>query len=116
MQLGALQNANAVNFVHILERQAEHIAAVIARSYEVGAMRVEPTAEAEDTCVRTVHATSPDMRAFAAACTPGYYDGEGTASATSVTFSPGPIVFHRLLEGGMGDVLVKTEELAAIGS
>ncbi|MGO4535112.1 flavin-containing monooxygenase [Leifsonia sp. 2MCAF36] len=118
MQLGALQNANSVNFVHILERQAEHIAAVIARSYEVGAIRVEPTVEAEDAWVRTVHETSADMRAFAAACTPGYYNGEGTASATGMTFSPGPIVFHRLLEkwrkGDMGDVLVSANDLVAL--
>ncbi|MFJ3394280.1 flavin-containing monooxygenase [Leifsonia aquatica] len=114
-QLGALQNANAVNFVHILQEQAEHIAAVLARAVEVGAIRVEPTAEAEEDWVSTVHATSADMRAFAAECTPGYYNGEGTASATGMTFSPGPIVFHRLLRewraGDMSDVLVMADEL-----
>ncbi|ROQ04637.1 hypothetical protein EDF54_2848, partial [Rathayibacter sp. PhB93] len=95
---------------HILLEQAEHIAAVIARGREVGARYLEPTAEAEEAWVRTVHETALDTRAFQAECTPGYYNGEGTRSIAGATFSPGPIAFHRLLrawrEDGMGDVLV----------
>jgi hypothetical protein len=104
-----------VNFVHILQENAEHIAAMIARCIADGAIRVEPTAEAEAQWVKTVHETSTDMRKFAAECTPGYYNGEGTASATGMTFSPGPIVFHRILRewraGDMRDVLVFEDDL-----
>jgi len=53
------------------------------------------------------------MSRFAAECTPGYYNGDGTTSATGMTFNPGPVVFHRLLrewrDGDMSDVLVNTD-------
>ncbi|MCJ1700230.1 NAD(P)/FAD-dependent oxidoreductase [Rathayibacter festucae] len=108
--LSGIQNANSVNFAHILLEQAEHIAAVIARGREVGARYLEPTAEAEEAWVRTIQETAADTRAFQAECTPGYYNGEGTRSIGGATYSPGPIAFHRLLrawrEDGMGDVLV----------
>ncbi|QHC58808.1 NAD(P)/FAD-dependent oxidoreductase [Rathayibacter sp. VKM Ac-2760] len=108
--LSGIQNANSVNFAHILLEQAEHIAAVIARGREVGARYLEPSAEAEEAWVRTVHETALDTRAFQAECTPGYYNGEGTRSIGGASYSPGPIAFHRLLrawrEDGMGDVLV----------
>ncbi|ROS29880.1 cation diffusion facilitator CzcD-associated flavoprotein CzcO [Rathayibacter sp. PhB127] len=108
--LSGIQNANSVNFAHILLEQAEHIAAVIARGREVGARYLEPTAEAEEAWVRTIQETAADTRAFQAECTPGYYNGEGTRSIGGASYSPGPIAFHRLLrawrEDGMGDVLV----------
>ncbi|KQR89000.1 flavin-containing monooxygenase [Microbacterium sp. Leaf179] len=108
--LSGIQNANSVNFAHILLEQAEHIAAVIARGREVGARYLEPSAEAEEAWVRSVHETAADTRAFQAECTPGYYNGEGTRSIGGATYSPGPIAFHRLLrewrEDGMGDMLV----------
>lgn len=108
-QLGPLQNANSVNFVHILQEQAEHIAAVISRAHAVGARIVEPTAEAEAEWVRTVAESASDTTAFQAECTPGYYNGEGTRSITGASFSPGPVAFHRLLrdwrQGNMSDVL-----------
>ncbi|TDX78955.1 cation diffusion facilitator CzcD-associated flavoprotein CzcO [Rathayibacter sp. PhB151] len=108
--LSGIQNANSVNFAHILLEQAEHIAAVIARGREVGARYLEPSAEAEEAWVRTIQETAADTRAFQAECTPGYYNGEGTRSIGGASYSPGPIAFHRLLrawrEDGMGDVLV----------
>lgn len=112
-QLGPMQNANSVNFVHILQEQAAHISAVIARAEQVGARRIEPTAEAEDAWCRTVAETARDVSDFQAQCTPGYYNGEGSRSIGGLTFSPGPVVFHRLLrewrEGDMGDVLVVSD-------
>ncbi|PRX96594.1 flavin-containing monooxygenase [Allonocardiopsis opalescens] len=115
-QLGALQNANSANFVHILQDQAEHIAAVIARGREVDAAYIEPSAEAEAAWVRTVRETATDLRAFQAECTPGYYNAEGTASATGMMYSPGPVAFQRVLrewrDGGMHDVLVHHDALS----
>lgn len=107
--LSGIQNANSVNFAHILLEQAEHIAAVIGRGRAVGARFIEPTAAAEDAWVRTVHETAIDNRAFQAECTPGYYNGEGTSSIAGASFSPGPVAFHRLLrqwrDGDMADIL-----------
>lgn len=109
-QLGAIQNANSVNFVHILQEQATHITEIISRAQAENAERVEPTAEAETAWVRTVHDTARDVSAFQAECTPGYYNAEGTQAITGFTYSPGPVAFHRLLKewraGDMADVLV----------
>ncbi|MBF4632571.1 NAD(P)/FAD-dependent oxidoreductase [Clavibacter michiganensis subsp. phaseoli] len=115
--LSGIQNANSVNFAHILLEQAEHIAAVIARGRAVGARFLEPSAEAQAAWVRTVEETAADTRAFQAECTPGYYNGEGTRSIGGASYSPGPIAFHRLLRiwraEGMGDVLVGVGEHAS---
>ncbi|WP_024875701.1 flavin-containing monooxygenase [Saccharomonospora piscinae] len=108
--LAALQNANSVNFVHILSEQADHIAAVLARAHETGAHHVEPAREAEQGWCDTIVETAVDNSAFLAECTPGYYNGEGTRRATPRSYSPGPVAFHRLLAewraGDMNDVLV----------
>ncbi|NUL46228.1 NAD(P)/FAD-dependent oxidoreductase [Cellulosimicrobium funkei] len=113
-QLGAMQNANSVNFMHILQEQALHVAEVIGRAEATGARWVEPSPRAEDAWVRTVAETARDESAFQAECTPGYYNGEGTRSATGASFSPGPIVFHRLLREWrterMAEVLVCDDE------
>lgn len=96
--LGPMQNANSVNFVHILLEQANHIAAVIAKGRETGADYIEPTAEAEDAWCRTIQETSNDNKQFQAECTPGYYNREGNPPPVSFSFGPGPVVFHRLLK------------------
>lgn len=116
-QLGVFQNANSLNFVHILQEQARHIAEVISRAEHERARWVEPTPEAEEEWVRTVLATARDVRAFQAECTPGYYNAEGTKSLTGMMYSPGPVAFHRLLRdcrnGDLSDILVRTESDAA---
>lgn len=115
--LGALQNANSVNFVHILQEQAGHIAAVISRARAAGAQVIEPSYEAEDAWVKTVAETSVDSARFQSECTPGYYNGEGTRAISGTSFSPGPVAFHRILrewrEGDMRDVLVPSQSRAA---
>ncbi|MEV7608531.1 NAD(P)/FAD-dependent oxidoreductase [Microbacterium sp. NPDC089320] len=107
--LGAVQNANSVNFVHILQEQARHIAAILRRAREVGAALIEPSEEAQEAWTREVRETAHDTTAFQSECTPGYYNGEGTRSITGFTYSPGPVAFHRLLadwrKGDMSDVL-----------
>ncbi|MBO3743494.1 flavin-containing monooxygenase [Actinoplanes flavus] len=108
--LGALQNAAAVNFVHVLQEQATHIGAVVAEAAKRGAIRVEPTAEAEEGWVRTIFETAPNNFTFQAECTPGYYNGEGNPRPVNFSYGPGPVVFHELLRTwraeGMDDVLV----------
>ncbi|MCP3425196.1 NAD(P)/FAD-dependent oxidoreductase [Rothia sp. AR01] len=108
--LGGMQNANSVNFVHILQEQAHHVAEVISRADCEGARWVEPTVEDQEAWYQTVQATARDTSTFQAECTPGYYNGEGTRSITGMTFSPGPVVFHRLLrhwrQHNINDVLV----------
>ncbi|WP_394525565.1 flavin-containing monooxygenase [Paenarthrobacter nicotinovorans] len=113
-QLGSIQNANSVNFSHILQEQARHIAEVISRAEHQGALWVEPDADAEAQWVSAVYKSARDVRAFQADCTPGYYNAEGTQSLTGVSYSPGPVAFHRLLRewraGDMDEVLVFSRE------
>jgi cation diffusion facilitator CzcD-associated flavoprotein CzcO len=111
--LGSLQNANAVNFVHILQEQAEHVAAVIARAEREGALRIEPTAAAVESWARVLRETARDASDFQAECTPGYYNGEGARIGGGSSYSPGPVAFHRLLRGwragDMSEVLVRDD-------
>ncbi|MEV6347608.1 NAD(P)/FAD-dependent oxidoreductase [Actinoplanes sp. NPDC051851] len=108
--LGSLQNAASVNFVHVLQEQADHIGAVVAEARRRGSTVIEPTAEAEQAWVDTIRATAPDTREFQAACTPGYYNNEGKPRPVSNAYGPGPVAFHALLRewranGGMDQVL-----------
>ena len=108
-QLGSTQNAVAVNFAHILEEQAEHVAAVVAEAEKRGAL-VEPTAEAEEAWVETIQARSVNMHAFQAECTPGYYNLEGNPKKRVEAFGGGALEFTALVrqwrtEGGIDEVL-----------
>ncbi|MFE2675597.1 flavin-containing monooxygenase [Streptomyces hygroscopicus] len=110
-QLGPLQNASAVNYVHILDEQAIHVAEVLAEARKRGARYVEPTAEAEAAWCATIREKAADLYAFQAECTPGYYNNEGMPRERGESFGDGPIAFHQLLrrwraDGGMDDVLV----------
>lgn len=96
--LSGFQNANSVNFTHILQEQAKHIAAVVERAESTGVRVVEPTAQAQEDWTRTVFETAYDNRKFQADCTPGYYNGEGSRQIVGLTYSPGPVKFHRLLQ------------------
>ncbi len=108
--LGSLQNAASVNFTHVLQEQAGHIAAVVAEAAKRGARRIEPTAEAEQAWAEVIRASAPDNYAFQAECTPGYYNGEGRPRPVNNAYGPGPVAFHALLQhwrdnGGMDEVL-----------
>ncbi|WP_181058125.1 MULTISPECIES: NAD(P)/FAD-dependent oxidoreductase [unclassified Pseudoclavibacter] len=115
--LSGIQNANSVNFAHILQEQAEHIAAVIAAGRSRGVRYLEPSLDAQSAWVAEVHATAADNRAFQAECTPGYYNGEGTRSIAGASYSPGPVAFHRLLkrwrETSIGEIFVEDADRRA---
>lgn len=113
-QLGPLQNASAVNYVHILDEQATHVAEVVAEARRRRVRYVEPTAEAEDAWVATIREKAADLHKFQAECTPGYYNNEGMPRERSESYGDGPVAFHELLrrwraDGGMRDVLVDAE-------
>ncbi|WP_326953680.1 flavin-containing monooxygenase [Amycolatopsis sp. NBC_01286] len=109
-QLGSLQNAPSVNFVHVLDEQASHIGAVVAEARKRGASLVEPTAAAEQAWVETIRRKAPDRYRFQLECTPGYYNNEGKPREHSQSFGDGPVAFHALLaawreNGGMDEVM-----------
>ncbi|MFC8827946.1 flavin-containing monooxygenase [Streptomyces sp. NPDC057137] len=109
-QLGPLQNASAVNYVHILDEQAVHVAEVVAEARRREAPYIEPTAEAEAAWVVTIRQKAADLYAFQAECTPGYYNNEGRPRERSEAYGEGPVAFHALLrrwreDGGMSEVV-----------
>ncbi|GHH22640.1 flavin-containing monooxygenase [Streptomyces lanatus] len=110
--LGPLQNASAVNYVHILDEQATHVAEVVAEARKRSARYVEPTARAQDDWVATIRHKAADLHKFQAECTPGYYNNEGRPRERSESYGDGPVAFHELLrrwreDGGMREVLVE---------
>ncbi|WP_200305387.1 flavin-containing monooxygenase [Streptomyces adelaidensis] len=113
-QLGPMQNASAVNYVHILDQQSSHIGEVVAEARRRRARYVEPTAEAQGAWVATIREKAADLYKFHAECTPGYYNNEGKPRERSESYGDGPVAFHELLrrwraDGGMDDVLVGAE-------
>jgi cation diffusion facilitator CzcD-associated flavoprotein CzcO len=110
--LGPMQNAAAVNFVHILDEQATHVAAVVSEARARGARYVEPSAEAVDAWAATIKALGADLHRFHAECTPGYYNNEGMPREHAI-YGDGPVAFHEMLRkwrsSQMSDVMVVAE-------
>ncbi|MDQ1017692.1 hypothetical protein QFZ43_004241 [Streptomyces afghaniensis] len=108
--LGSVQSAGSVNYVHVLDEQATHVAEVIAEAGRRGVRCVEPTAEAEAAWGDVIRAKSVDLYTFQSECTPGYYNAEGMPRPRSESYGDGPIAFYELIrrwraEGGMDEVL-----------
>lgn len=102
---GNQQSASAVNAVHLLDEQAQHVAYIYQTMRERGISRVEPSAEAVDAYVHLIR-SSPANDAlvdFYYDCTPGYYNMEGRAKRSEDIFfggryGDGPIPFFKMLE------------------
>jgi cyclohexanone monooxygenase len=101
---GNQQSASAVNAVHLLDEQAQHVAYILRTMRERGISRVEPTAQAVDAYVHVIR-SSPANDAlvdFYHDCTPGYYNLEGRAKTSADIFfggryGDGPIPFFNML-------------------
>lgn len=75
------QSGFTVNFPYLIDTQSRHIAWVIAWALQHDAAELEATAEAEAAWVDTVVERSSVIAGRREACTPGYYNREGQASA-----------------------------------
>lgn len=96
-----VQSGFSVNFPHMLNEQAQHLAYVLAAAKERNATMVEASAEAEAEWVRTIENLARNNMAFLEACTPGYYNNEGRPAERSVrnsSFGAGPVAFIKVLE------------------
>jgi cyclohexanone monooxygenase len=99
--IGVSQNAFSVNMTSMFDDQARHIAYVVAETMRRGAATVEPTQEAQDDWVGVINGFYVGGVSFLEACTPGYYNNEGSPRAGSAFFgayTPGINAFNRLLE------------------
>jgi cyclohexanone monooxygenase len=75
--LSVIQAGGSINYVHVADEQACHIAHIIDRCRMRGIGAIQPTREAEDNWVEEVLSLATARRAFFEACTPGYYNFEG---------------------------------------
>ena len=98
--IGISQNALSVNMTAMFDDQARHIAYIISEAQKRQAITVEPSVEAQDAWVKTVHSLSVNNRDFLEACTPGYYNNEGSdrpGSLSAETYAPGLTAFNELI-------------------
>ena len=100
------QSGFTVNFPHMLNEQAKHLAWLVGRCLEGQVRAVEVTEEAEADWVKTILSLAIQREKFAAECTPGYYNNEGQPNPLAVRNSPygaGPIAFVKVLEDWRAD-------------
>ncbi len=97
--MGLTQTGLAPNFTYMLNGQAHHITHIISEVNARDAKAVEPTLEAEAEWVKLV--TGPTfMTQYQAACTPGYYNGEGSNDGQGfleTQYPEGAVPFYQML-------------------
>ncbi|MDX2234685.1 MAG: NAD(P)/FAD-dependent oxidoreductase [Hyphomonadaceae bacterium] len=95
------QSGFAVNFPHMLNEQARHVAYIIRHCTDRQARTVEPSEAGETQWVETIKSLAVLRRNFLEECTPGYYNNEGRPAERSEQDGPygaGPIAFVKVLE------------------
>jgi cation diffusion facilitator CzcD-associated flavoprotein CzcO len=96
-----VQSGFSVNFPHMLDEQARHLAYILKEAQQRKASVIETTIEAEAEWVRTIETLARNNLEFLEACTPGYYNNEGRPHERSVrntSYGAGPVAFIKVLE------------------
>jgi cyclohexanone monooxygenase len=99
--MGPQQSAFTVNYPHMLDEQAKHIAYLVRHALDRDARTLEASEAGEEQWVQTIIAFSRMGRDFLEACTPGYYNNEGNLSnlaAQNSFFGGGSILFFNMLK------------------
>ena len=95
------QSGFSVNFPHMLNEQAIHIAHVVKHNLDNNITRMETSEQAERDWVQEIKSNSTMNLKFLEACTPGYYNNEGKPAeraAQNGSYGRGPNAFAKLLE------------------
>ena len=98
--IGISQNGLSVNMTAMFDDQARHIAYIISEAQKRQALTVEPSVEAQEAWVETVHSLAVNNLAFLEACTPGYYNNEGSerpGSLAAEVYAPGINAFNEVI-------------------
>jgi hypothetical protein len=95
--------ALSTNFPHVASRQAEHVAALIARFLRAGVTVAEVTAEAEQRWADELARVHVDRSRYDAECTPSYYNNEGKLDDPKPTvmggqYGRGPLGYLAVLQ------------------
>ena len=104
--MSSAQSGFTVNFPHMLDEQARHVAYIVGHAQQHGLELVETTAEAEAEWVRTIVDLARNNLSFLESCTPGYYNNEGKPGERALQngfFGGGPVAFVKLLESWRAD-------------
>ena len=100
------QSGFTVNFPYLLDVQATHVAWTIAWALAHDVTDLDATADAEQAWVDTVMVRSTGTADRARTCTPGYYNREGQATATTRQgsfFFGGPTEYGDILAAWRAD-------------
>lgn len=95
------QSAMTVNFPHMIDQQARHLAYIVGHAVRNDIHRVEASEEGEEQWVQTIISMAQFNLNFQRECTPGYFNNEGQPNERARqngTYGGGPIAFIRLLE------------------
>jgi cyclohexanone monooxygenase len=98
--MGPQQGGFTVNFPHLLDEQARHIAHIVKHAIDNDVRTIEATADAEQEWVDIIIDKAVFGREFQESCTPGYYNNEGQVGALSAQngfYGGGNIEFFGLL-------------------
>jgi cyclohexanone monooxygenase len=90
-----------VNYPHLLNEQAIHLAYVIGHALENGIERIEVSEAAEAEWVATIIRLAGRGLEFFEECTPGYYNNEGKPgerSGQNGFYGGGPVEYFRILK------------------
>jgi cyclohexanone monooxygenase len=104
--LSITQSGFTVNFPHMINEQAKHIAYVIERALDDGIQTLEVTEAAEAEWVDAVVQFGDRTVEFSENCTPGYYNNEGQPEKSSRQngfYFGGPTEFSEILEAWRAD-------------
>ncbi|CAB4633927.1 MAG: NAD(P)-binding protein [Actinobacteria bacterium] len=99
--VSGVQSGFTVNFPHMLEEQARHIAHILEHAQTNDIKRIEVTEESEEWWVERIISLSQNNIQFLESCTPGYYNNEGkpaTRGVQSGSYGGGPVAFVQVLE------------------
>lgn len=112
--MGLTQTGLTANFTYMLDNQAKHVAQLMILANKRKAKSIEPTPEAEAEWVRLVNGPNM-MTKYQNACTPGYYNGEGTNEGQGflqAVYPQGALAFYDMLakwreQGDFAGLVVK---------
>jgi cation diffusion facilitator CzcD-associated flavoprotein CzcO len=100
------QSGFTVNFPHMINEQAKHIAYIVERALGKGIQALEVSEEAEAEWVEAILQLSGRTVEFGENCTPGYYNNEGNPGRIgrqSGFYFGGPTEFIEILEKWRAD-------------
>ena len=101
------QSGLTVNFPHMLNEQAKHVAYIVKHALDHEIRAFEATDEAEEAWVQTIIGLARNRQEFLESCTPGYYNNEGKPAESGGSFvgggqngpyGGGPVAFVKVLE------------------